>query len=54
LLDTSKAIAEAVIADATARQEREEAHRQWSEEAFRAVQRRPLSVAWKDVGPRRE
>jgi hypothetical protein len=34
-----------VVADAKARQQREEAHRQWSEDAFRAMMRRPDRVA---------
>jgi hypothetical protein len=45
LASCSAAIAAAIIADATAREKREEAHRRRCEEAFRAVQRHPLSVA---------
>jgi len=44
-LSCSAAIVAAVVADAVAREQREEAHRRWSEEAFRAVLRRPDRVA---------
>jgi hypothetical protein len=45
LASASSAIVVALLADSKARQERLEAHRQWSEEAFRAVVRRPDRVA---------
>jgi hypothetical protein len=50
LATCSVAIVAAIEADAKARREREEAHRRWSEEASRAVQRRPESIARKPVG----
>jgi hypothetical protein len=45
LASCSAAIAAAVIADAEAREQREEAHRRSSEEVRRAVMRRPDRVA---------
>jgi hypothetical protein len=48
LASCSDAIARAVIANIEARQEREEAHRRWSEQAFRAVLRRPDKIALVD------
>lgn len=49
LASCSAAIVAAVIADATAAQEREEAYRRWREEAFRAGERYPLKVALVDA-----
>ena len=48
LASCNAAIASAAVADIDARQAREEAHRQWSEEAFRAVVRRPERIAFVD------
>jgi hypothetical protein len=50
-LTCSDAIATAVVADATARERREEAAQRRREEGWRAVMRHPLSVAV--VEPRR-
>jgi hypothetical protein len=47
LANCSAAIAAAIEADIVAREKREDAARRRSQEAFRAVMRRPLSVAWK-------
>jgi hypothetical protein len=55
LASCSAAIAAAAIADATAKEKREEAAERRREEAFRAVQRYPLRVALADaqnVAPR--
>jgi hypothetical protein len=41
----STAIVAAVVADIEAREQREDAHRRWFEEASRAVQRRPDRIA---------
>jgi hypothetical protein len=49
LLSCSDAIAAAVIADATARQEREEAAQRRREEAWRAVMRYPQRIALVDL-----
>jgi hypothetical protein len=44
-LRCSTAIVAAAVADIAAREQREEAHRRRSEEAFRAVQQRPEKIA---------
>lgn len=46
-LHCSDAIAAAVVADIEAREQREEAHRRWCGEAWRAVIQRPEAIAWK-------
>ena len=48
LASCSDAIASAIVADIVAREQRQEAALERREEAFRAVMRRPLSVALVD------
>jgi hypothetical protein len=45
LRECSDAIVAAIEADAKARQEREVAHRRWSEEVSRAAERHPQRIA---------